>query len=142
MPPEDLPALALRKPIVVCSELLDLLGIESCGVLGQCARGPYAPDYGLYDPARVNRVVLLDTGRPFAEVQDFHEIPEVMRRTLLIARLISEGLYLPFRVMGEYLPKTKDGPKAMVMFHYAANPADVTLLKSGRRWWVIRDLNS
>ena len=107
---------------------LNALGLERALLVGFFGSGIAALEAARRYPQRTIGCMLVNTGLPFRTLSDFSALPGLMRRTRITARLYAQGLYLPFKIVGSYLPNTERGADATIAFHFLANPADYTLV--------------
>ncbi|MEM6899559.1 MAG: alpha/beta fold hydrolase [Pseudomonadota bacterium] len=112
------------------ADLLSLCGIEKTIVVGTASGGLYALEFARAYPDRVEGVVLVDTGVPYASLKQIKALPKSMRRTMLIARYMPKLLFAPHRIVAANFKGSLKGEARVVDFFFSDSPVDQKIVET------------
>lgn len=111
------------------AELLSHLQIESAIIAGTASGGLYALDFAKTYPSRTEKVLLVDTGLPYASNKEIRALPKTMKRIMMTGRYMPDVLLAPHKIIAANFRRSKSGEARVVDYFFQDSPIDAELTR-------------
>ena len=119
------------------AELLSHLEIDSAIIAGTASGGLYALDFAKAYPKRTDKVVLVDTGMPYASNKEIRALPKTMKRIMMTGRYMPDVLLAPHKIIAANFRRSKSGEARVVDYFFQDSPIDADLTRQKGEYYQI-----
>ena len=127
-------------PEALCHDyagLLSHLEIEKAIIAGTASGGLYALDFAKAYPNRTAKVVLVDTGVPYASNKEIRALPKTMKRIMMTGRYMPDVLLAPHKIIAANFRRSKSGEARVIDYFFQDSPIDAELTRQKGEYYQL-----